>query len=154
MIRKPAKNYNANLQHKCLKPENICLGDRYAFSFNPESQPIVQNFHNVRLTTFSQWADEIYAVFDKCKYCKIETVMEISAGSRLHFHGYITITKLIEFYFYDLKILKFHGSFEIDTIGGGLDAWDDYCIKLKYPMIKFCENNGMKYSYESKDHNA
>lgn len=150
MIRKHPQVVKTNLQHKCIKPENVTLGNKLAFSFNPESQPVVQNFSQVKLTTFSSWSQEVYKVFDRCRYCTIETVMEISAGGRLHFHGYITINKLIEFYFFDLKILKFHGSFEIDSIGESVTSWDEYIHKLKSPMKDFCIKEQMEYIYTSR----
>jgi len=129
-----------------MKPEEMICHTDYAFSYNPEEQPIVQGFGKVTLTTFSSWADTIYEMFDRCKYCKIRTTLEISRHGRLHMHGTIQIINLIKFFFFDIKILRFHGSYEIDTIKDPL-KWEIYCTKQSDDMIVFCENYDMSINY-------
>lgn len=136
--------------HKCLKPETVETGVAYTFSFNPESQPIIQSFGKMTLTSFTTWSEEIYKMFDRCVYCIIETYMELSSAGRLHFHGTLKIVNIPKFYYFDLKILKFHGSFEIDTINTDNDQWDRYCLKQKPFMVPFCEEYGMPYLYHTR----
>lgn len=73
--------------------------------------------------------------------------MEISKGSRLHFHGYITVHDVIKFYYYDIRKLKHYGTFEIDFIQDPM-IWDLYIKKQKDKMDKFCHENNMQYEYK------
>jgi len=138
-----------NGKYKCVKPEDVRTGVAYAFSFNPENQPTVATFGKMTLTAFSEWSEEIYKMFTRLQYCKLTTFMEISSGGRLHFHGKIVFIDIIKFFYFDLKILKFHGSYEIDTINTSDEKWQEYCLKLQSPMSKFCKEYGMDQFYDT-----
>lgn len=136
--------------HQCIKPEDVIPFNKYTFSYNPEEQPSVQRFYSIRLNEMESWSQKIYDVFDSLKYSRIDTYVEISGSGRLHFHGYIRIYDIPNFYFYDLKKLKHYGTYEIDFITDPL-KWDLYCKKQKDFMDQFCSKNGIIYHYTKSD---
>lgn len=131
---------------KCIKPEQVIPDMNYAFSYNPEEQPTPQRFYNITLNCFESWSQKIYEIFATLRYCEIETYMEISKNGRLHFHGYIRISDIPKFFFYDIKKLRHHGTYEIDEINDE-DTWIDYCVKQREYMTDFCIENCMEYIY-------
>lgn len=135
---------------KIIKPEECLPNILYSFSYNPESQPTVQRFYNISLKCFESWSQEIYEIFTSLRNCTIRTYMEISKAGRLHFHGYIKIQDIVNFYFYDLKKLKHYGTFEIDFINDPL-KWDLYIKKQKPYMELFCKVNDMTYEFNCMD---
>lgn len=133
-------------KYKLIKPEEVVINTNYAFSFNPEDQPCTSVFYNVKIDEFESWSKKQYKTFSILRYSTIQTFMEISKGGRLHFHGYIKINDIPNFYFYDLKRLMKEGTFEIDFIKDPL-IWDLYIKKQKPFMEKFCSINNMDYLY-------
>lgn len=133
-------------KYEIVKPEDVRVNTRYTFSFNPEEQPKPQRFYNITLTLFSSWSEKNIELFKSMKYAKIETYMEISKNSRLHYHGYIKILDIVNFYFFEVPKLKHYGTFEIDFISDPM-TWDLYCKKQKDEMEKFCNKNNMLYHY-------
>lgn len=131
---------------KVIKPEDCVIDTLYSFSYNPEEQPDIQRFYNIRLNEFESWSQRVYEVFASLRYSHIRTYMEISRSGRLHFHGYIKIKDIVQFYFYDLRKLKHYGTFEIDFINDPL-KWDLYIKKQKEMMEPFCKKNSMLYEY-------
>lgn len=137
-------------KYSILKPEDIVLFNRYSFSFNPEDQPKPQRFYSITLNLFTSWAEQIYNMFVSLRYCEVETYMEISKSSRLHFHGYIKINDIFNFYFYDLPKIKHYGTLEIDHIKDPL-VWDLYIKKQKSFCELFCAKHNIIYHFNGPD---
>jgi len=133
---------------KVIKPEECVIKQKYSFSYNPDTQPTIQRFYNITLKCFEDWSQQIYDVFTTLRYSTVQTYMEMSKAGRLHFHGYIVINDIANFYFYDLKKLKHYGTFEIDFITDPL-IWDLYIKKQKDFMEIFCTNNEMVYHFNA-----
>lgn len=132
-------------KYTCIKPEDVVEGTEYTFSFNPEEQPLFQRFYSMTLNNLKDWSQQQDNVFRSLKYCKINVVMEISSGGRLHYHGYITITDTVNFFLKTIKHLKHYGTYEIDVITDP-DKWSAYVYKMDKKMKSFCQNHSMIYN--------
>jgi len=126
-----------------IKPECAIKYGKYAFSFNPQDQPDIQRFYSVKLTAFESWFESYYDLFRSMKYCIIQCVPEISAGSRIHWHGYIKILDQFNFYLYEVKRLEHHGTIEIDTYNPM--EWDLYIKKQKDFVEPWCSKSNVTY---------
>lgn len=111
----------------------------YAFSFNPESQPV--SYASDRL---QKWWLEMAKLFGSLKGCTVNIQVEISKLGRLHFHGTIKISTLWKFYYYDVPKIMKDGAFEIDTIDKH-DEWMAYVNKNKDEMCKMMEAFSLPY---------
>lgn len=100
----------------------------YAFSYNPESQPVSYASDRIQ-----KWWLEMAKLFGSLKGSTVELSVEISKLGRLHFHGTILLSSLWKFYYYDVPVLMKDGAFEIDTIGKH-DEWMAYVHKNKEEM--------------------
>lgn len=120
--------------------EHMKTDTDYAFSYNPESQPV--SYASDRL---QKWWIEMAKLFGSFKGCTVNIKVEISKLGRLHFHGTIKISTLWKFYYYDVPKLMKDGAFEIDTIGKH-DEWMAYVDKNKDEMSKMMEAFGLPYS--------
>lgn len=129
--------------HKCLSPECIEVGKKYTFSFNPIDQPERLNY-KTKLGVLTEFGNKLSSLLGGLRYADVDIQLEISSSGRLHFHGYIVITALIDFYFFDIPELQRNGSYEIDYIND-TSVWDKYVNKLKSPMAKWCEKNNIVY---------
>lgn len=112
----------------------------YAFSFNPESQPV--SYASDRL---QKWWIEMAKLFGSFKGSTVKLQVEISKLGRLHFHGTLKISTLWKFYYYDVPKLMKDGAFEIDTISK-VDEWTAYVNKNKDEMSEMMKAFGLPYS--------
>lgn len=145
MIRK-----NKKFKHNIISPEDVDLDKVMSFSFNPEEQPLFEKFYSMRLNNLEDWSRRQKDILTSLRYCKISAVVECSRKGRLHYHGFIKISKVIEFYLMDLKKLMHYGTLEIDGIDD-IDKWVTYVTKQEKYMRKFCENNNMVYEIGDYD---
>lgn len=120
--------------------EHAKVNVEYAFSFNPESQPV--SYASDRL---QKWWIEMAKLFGSFKGSTVNLSVEISKLGRLHFHGTIKISTLWKFYYYDVPKLMKDGAFEIDTIGK-YDEWMAYVNKNKDEMSEMMKAFGLPYS--------
>lgn len=120
--------------------EHMKIDTDYAFSYNPESQPVSYASDRIQ-----KWWIEMAKLFGSLKGCTINIKVEISKLGRLHFHGTIKISTLWKFYYYDVPHIMKEGSFEIDTIKK-YDEWMAYVDKNKEEMCKMMEAFGLPYS--------
>lgn len=120
--------------------EHAKIDTEYAFSFNPESQPV--SYASDRL---QKWWIEMAKLFGSFKGSTVKLSVEISKLGRLHFHGTIKISTLWKFYYYDVPKLMKDGAFEIDTIGK-YDEWMAYVDKNKNEMSEMMKAFGLPYS--------
>lgn len=119
---------NHNAMHQAPAPEDVIIGELYSFSFNPSRTP--KDGH------LGKFINDMHTFIDGLNNCTIDMSPELSRMGRLHFHGVITIDKIIEFYLYDLHKLKDAGTFEIDTIQD-IVKWNEYVYKQSKLMIIF-----------------
>lgn len=108
------------LARSCVKPENMELGEAYAFTLNAQEQDF---------KTMTRKVYEYLRHLANLKYCNYSLVFEFSQLGRLHMHGTIWIddasedenkkdySNLANFFAYDMCHLNTYFTFEIDTIG-------------------------------------
>lgn len=131
-----------NRRHKNPPPEDIIKGIKYAFTYNPETQPLTPKYTLDLIT----WHNGMDSIFKSLKYCDVELRPELSQGSRWHYHGLITINEIMKFYIFDLPYLRENGSYEIDTIED-ITIWTQYCTKQEKIMKDICTEYGIPYHY-------
>lgn len=135
--------------HSAPEPETIDSDVWYSFSFNPETQPIRDTVKGFKRSGLQEFDSDLRKFFKRLKYCRIKARYECSRGGRLHLHGCIQIKEIIEFYMSDYHKLKFHGTFEIDTIENE-ETWDIYVNKQKELMDDFCKYHGIVPDYDTE----
>lgn len=124
--------------------EHMKANTKYAFSYNPESQPCSYASDRIQ-----KWFTEMIKLFGSLKGCIIDLSVEISKLSRLHFHGTIEVTTLWKFYYYDVPKLMKDGAFEIDTIDKH-DEWMAYVNKNKEEMSEMMKAFGLPRTLATK----
>lgn len=128
-----------NRKYSCIKPENMSIGVRYSFSINPEKQPSdMKSINNI-----VEWYNYITKQLALLKYCSVVVALEISCNGRLHYHGYITIENIIDFFYEDIKRLQLIGAYEIDTVEDVV-KWDKYINKLEKLMEQWCKKHNIE----------
>lgn len=133
-----------NRRHKNPPPEEMIVNRKYAFTFNPEKQPLNPNFKLDLIT----WHNGIDNIFKSLKYCHVVLQPELSSGCRWHYHGYIEINDIMMFYIYDLNHIRQSGSYEIDTIENEI-TWVNYVCKQSELMKPICKKYGIPYTYDN-----
>lgn len=124
------------MDEKYTKFQNIPLEDAkldtpYAFSFNPEHQT---NLYDKKSDSFQY----TYALVKMDQYMKKMLVklkasaylmyQELSPLGRIHYHGYIQILNIVDFFVYDVPLLKSYGTFCIKPIDDAA-LWAEYVRK-------------------------
>jgi len=118
---------NAKPRNVVPKPEKMREGRTYAFTVNPEAQ----YFDDV---------DRIERMRRRIKFLLNSTFisyrlyMEISSGGRLHFHGYVKVRGIREFYNTYLPFIEKHATIDIEEITND-EGWEDYIIK-QCPLMR------------------
>lgn len=138
----PRASYNG--KWKCVSPENVVALHKYTFNFNPEMQP-KRNGYSEEVDSFKKFNDKMRETLGTLKYALVDVCLEISQTGRLHYHGYIVIEQIIEFFFYDIPLLQSLGAYEIDTIADEV-KWEAYVIKLRLLMKPFCEKKHLTFN--------
>lgn len=123
-----------------LKFEDMKIGVKYAFTFNPEYQP--QDLNEVK-----KWYRFMYDSFVMFKNgVEVTLWPESSPTGRMHFHG---ILKVIDFYEYFnfVKYFVLRGHYDLDTIEEekGKQSWQDYCSKQESIWKKYFEDTSVGY---------
>lgn len=141
MIRKN----NQFKKFQCLSPEDVKEDVLYSFSYNPEEQPLFEKFYKMKLNNLSDWSNHMKDILTTLHFCNISVFQELSRKGRFHFHGYIKINKILEFYIHDLAKLRHYGTYEIDKINNE-DVWETYIHKQERIMKKYCQTHDMFYN--------
>lgn len=136
-------NWN-NRRHKNPPPEEMKVNLGYAFTYNPEVQPLSPKFTLDLIT----WHNGMDNIFKDLKHCTVKLILEISSGTRWHYHGWITIKDIMKFFIYDLPVLRENGSYEIDHLND-TEVWRKYCLKQEDLMKDICIEYGIPYTYEN-----
>lgn len=99
---------------------------KYSCTINPSDADQYFESRDTRVYTFLR---NIYKTLVKLNlYCNYTFYLEISKGGRLHLHGILEPTDLIEFYLNVPPILAHYSQYELDTIDD-LDTWNNYITK-------------------------
>lgn len=119
--------FTNNSQHKLVKPEDVVETVEYAFTLNPGDQP---NQSGLGVNEFKRWftAQRISILNILGNYANIDLYPEISSKGRIHFHGFLTIKDIFNFYYKCVPRLMVHYSIEMDTIADRA-VWKTYCTK-------------------------
>lgn len=114
-------------KYSCLPIEQIELGKEYAITIAPDDNSQYWNEtkdHQSRINMFVQNSSiQMHKVLQPLKY---KLYLEVSAGSRLHWHGRIKFTTpeaLKRFYVTQIRKLQNIGTYEIDTMN---KDWEKY----------------------------
>lgn len=143
MKKTPYDGYNSRA-YKAIPPEEMS-NDLMTFTFNPNFTPWDEKIMDI--TTYH---NDLMDVFGQLKYCKIKLYHEISSSGKWHLHGFIIITDKMKFTLFDFKILKEHGTFEVDTITDMI-KWKEYVFKQRNLMIPLLEEYKIPYEVNTID---
>lgn len=125
-------------KYECVSPEDVDLGTWYALTINPndDSQCFGENECQRPKAFMELMTPLLYKTLQVDDY---KLVMEISKGSRLHFHGWCKWDTLSTLKTFFLKIRKLQGicTYAIkpldDTgISDKYKNWQDYVYKQKW----------------------
>lgn len=119
-------------KHKAPSPEDVDTKQLYSFNFNPIKQP--------KVGQLGSYLNKIWDEIDGCINCTVQMVPELSRLGRLHFHGIVSIDKIMQFYLSDIHKLMKEGTVYIDTIDD-LGLWNEYMFKQRTLMQDFIESN-------------
>ena len=148
-----------------IDPEDIDTSALYAFTFNPEIQPLnisgkglnssLWQFDPSECLTLSlkDWYKTCHILFNSLNGCELtKMICEISKNGRYHFHGCIQITDIMEFYTYAIPLLNSKCHYAICPIHDYLDTkerkktyatWDDYLAKQQKFIVPFFIKKGV-----------
>jgi len=131
MVPKPRKPKAALDQgsYTCLPPEDVKTDVKYAVSLNPCDDCQYWNVDD----RYKKFLAKFFTCMRETKYAKYILYPEMSSKGRLHFHGTIEIFDVLNFYLYDLSVLRLFCQYEIDTIQCAT-TWEKYCTKGK-PLL-------------------
>lgn len=136
-------------KYSCIPMEMMVKDGIYSFTYNPEEQPLVEKFYNIKLNTLKAFQEQIVERLH-LHYAEVNVVTELSSAGRLHYHGIIKIKDPCNFIFYDLRKLKHYGCYEIDTIESQA-KWSEYCNKNTRLMSEWCKKNDIPYTISYLD---
>lgn len=112
-----------------LKVEEISEKEIYAFSYNPVAQPQIGRIESLKV-----WLDVMDNMFRSvCKNSNYLLYIELSPTGRWHFHGYINIMDIYEFFCSDIHTLMSNGTSYMKCIDDN-EEWYKYCTKQQLIM--------------------
>lgn len=123
---KAAAGFSTSAKNQFIPYERLNVREMYAFTFNPERQPVLAHPIGVKL-----WWEAQDELFNELKHCIVRLYCEISTTGRWHFHGFIYILDKLRFTIYDIPKIIEKGSSKIDTMNTSEDyiKWLIYCNK-------------------------
>lgn len=147
MKKTPKSDYAAwnNRRHKVLDPETVKTDVEYTFTYNPKIQPYDADRGVLDVIN---WHNNIVNIVKRLQYCSLKMYPEISQGSRFHYHGVIVIKDVLNFYIFDLPILKEDSALEIDNIQDAT-VWKTYYTKCKHLMEPLYKKYKCPYEFNS-----
>lgn len=118
--------------HIFIKPEDVKTYHKYAFNLAPEYQPT-----QGKLNSFKEWYDHFEHILrDICIASKYTMFVEISSKGRFHFHGYIEVHDIMNFYIFDVKTLMNNGTCVMKEIED-VTKWHEYIHKQEKFIQKY-----------------
>lgn len=118
-----------------LKPEEVYIGKLYAISVNPVAQPQIG-----RCLSFKEWYDSMEHLFrDVCIASEFRLYVEISPMGRFHFHGWMCVKNIMNFYIYDVKTLTREQTCVIKEIEDP-EVWEEYILKQQGLIQNYLES--------------
>jgi len=112
-----------------VEPEDVETTQFYPFTINPqdELQHVGADAQRLRLVH-----RDLSEIISKLRYSSYDLYAELSKLGRVHYHGTILINDVLQFFIYDIHILKKIGSFKIATYkdeGSSPKGWETYYMK-------------------------
>lgn len=129
------KQFTPKPKNEFLKPEVVSMGKLYAISINPVAQPQIG-----KCLSFKEWYDSHEHLFrDVCVASEFRLYIEISPMGRFHFHGWMCIKNIMNFYLYDVKTLTMERTCVIKEIEDP-DVWEEYTLKQQHIIQRYLES--------------
>lgn len=143
--------------HEMWKPYTL-----YAFSINPKDElqgdqgisliSRAEKYKHIikKLTSFLKKWDIEYELYPELSTPDPTRIYVVkNCQPRLHFHGYIKIKYITQFYLYCyVKLVKLIGIYKIKEITDD-KKWRKYISKDSFPMKQICNELGIKYQLKS-----
>lgn len=151
---KTAAGFKSNSKNQFLPYERLNTKQMYAFTFNPEAQPVLDHPIGVK-----NWWENMTEFFDELKHCEVRMYCEVSTTGRWHLHGFIHITDKLRFTIYDIPKITSKGSSKIDIMDTSDDyiTWLIYCNKQQNEIQDYltehlyCEVDPKSHKYKNSD---
>lgn len=141
----PAKSPSkSSAKYNILSPELVQLNTEYTFTVNPELTPYQTKRKGEKCLVLPPFINSIIKSLAKLRFCEYELRHEISCHGKWHYHGIIKIKDVINFYCFDIPLIKEIGCFEIDTILDK-DKWKIYLTKLEGVLRPYMEKLKLPY---------
>lgn len=131
-------------KYNIIAPEDVKLNEEYTFTLNPESTPYQTKRKGDKCLVLPPFINEIIKGLGKLRYCKYSLRHEISCHGKWHYHGTIRITDIMNFYCFDIPLIKELGCFEIDMITDK-DKWIKYLTKCEALVRPYMEKDKLPY---------
>lgn len=120
------KTHN-NQPHKCIPIEEWDDDRLYAISLNPKDD--LQFFgRSVDKRIMNSYLTLLHKAYIWKGIEHLKLFIETSSMGRLHWHGYIKVNNLEEFFLVTIPLMKKYGTFEIDHLNDK-EKWETYCEK-------------------------
>lgn len=133
-----------------LKPETTQLNTLYSITISPPDYREINtgrcNSVNV-IRDYEQKYIETTQLFKRLHHCELELYPELSPTGRLHFHGYIIIKNIFNFFYHDLYLLN-KISYEIDTLNDDNNIYNQYIKKQIHIMEPIHKTLLFDYPYK------
>jgi len=134
-----------NVKKPKVITQMLCEGETYAFSLNPEYQ--AEKFATV--TRDRMIVNHVKNQLHKLHGCTYAMYPEFAPlTGRLHYHGYLKITKVYDFYLTLPKVRKLC-QIEIDIINDK-QIWEEYIFKDRKKMELPMKNKQIPYQLTDK----
>lgn len=125
---------------KLVSPELLTSGQKLAITVNPSD--CFQWFESPE-DRFSLVTDYVYKLFKGIPNLTLELYPEVSSKGRIHFHGYIGIKDIMNFYIMFVPLLIGRNHIEIDTLSQDQKVYETYIkksVKCMKPLT-MCNRN-------------
>lgn len=147
MLKNTFRGEQNKAPHVLPSPEDVQEGRPLSFNYNPQMQPH-HNLGAYALTEIKDFIEDCYKVFKSCGNCDIKVVPELSRLGRWHFHGWIVINNVMDFYLSDIHKIINKGTVYVNHLADA-DGWKDYVYKQHNLMIKISRREDFEYELDT-----
>lgn len=121
--------------HQNIPLETMRVGTKYAITIAPEYQTLgwdKKSHTFVYAQPHKTFRKYVLNHLRNLKACVVDLTYELSPLGRQHYHGYLEVNNVLEFYTYDIHVLKSLGALCIKNITN-ITEWDTYVKKQSLP---------------------
>lgn len=136
-------------KYNIISPEDVKIGEEYTFTINPLLTPYQTKKKGDKCLVLPPFINSVIKHLNKLRYCEYTLRHEISCQGKWHYHGTIKITDIVNFYCFDIPLIKEIGCFEIDTIVDK-NKWIKYLSKLEGVLRPYMEKEKLPYLIDNK----